>query len=311
MSSWQPRRRAPPSDPAVPPILQFSDPSEFRTRHGSATTEEFLEQQLIVDEFNKEEKEFSAWVIMAPGFKQHWRGYIFRVSLTKDSKVAPGIGQSCRLRFVNNDGEASSWFFCRRGPEVISMHESWSSLIELVVDVPGSGLGDFEECLVPLFDGAIMPSKTVRIDRNKSVTVQLQLEVSKATMLAELGALDRLVNGKAGKGGIDAFHFLMDFKKPTKIVDLYDTFPHLANLNDIPDSRLREELKKVVDGFDEDQTKAMLGMSSLPEGICFVPGGPGAGKTWWVLMMAIRTSNPSCLYTRHTPNRKIMANIVD
>jgi regulator of nonsense transcripts 1 len=132
-----------------------------------------------------------------------------------------------------------------------------------------------------------MAFRDLRRDDQRSVKVQLHLEASKATMLAELGALDRLTKGAASTRGKAAFRYLMDFKNSTNDVDLHEIFPHLANLDEVPDIRLREELKRVVDNFDEDQTRAMLGISSLPEGICFVPGGPGAGKTWWALTMAI------------------------
>ena len=274
------------SPPPKLPIFKFSGPDEFRARHESATTQEFRDHEKKVDEFNKEQGKFCAWVIMAPALEHPWRGFIVRVSLNQHAKIAPGIGQLCKLRFVNSEEETSSWYFCRRSSEIINMNESWSNLMELVVDVPDSDLEDLEECLIPLFDHSTA-SRALRPDFKNSVTVQLELEVSETTMLAELEALDRLTNGKAGKAGTDAFLFMMDFENPTKVVDLCESFPHLANLDNIPDARLREELKKAVDGFDEDQTKAMLGLRSLPEGLCFVPGGAGAGKTWWVLMVAI------------------------
>ena len=271
--------------PPASPILKFSSPAEFRARHELATTQEFEIQVKKIDTFNSAQAEFAAWVIMAPSFEYPWRGYIVRVDLNQDLQIAPGIGQSCRLRFINRKRKFSSWCFCRRGPEIISMNESWSRSIELV-DVLESDLAGFEECLVPLFDRSTA-SRALYQDSGKAVGVQLELEVSETTMLAELGALNRLTNGEAGKGGTDAFRFMMNFEKPTKSVDLCESFPHLADLDDMPDARLGEKLKKVVADFDEDQTRAMLGISSLPEGLCFAPGGPGAGKTWWALMMAI------------------------
>ncbi|KAK3371964.1 hypothetical protein B0H63DRAFT_284375 [Podospora didyma] len=42
-----------------------------------------------------------------------------------------------------------------------------------------------------------------------------------------------------------------------------------------------------MDRFDNDQMAAYHGLSSIPAGVAFIPGGPGAGKTWWTLMMAV------------------------
>lgn len=46
-------------------------------------------------------------------------------------------------------------------------------------------------------------------------------------------------------------------------------------------------LKKVTSDFDENQRLAYAGLSSLPERILFLPGGPGSGKTWWALTLAV------------------------
>ena len=89
--------------------------------------------------------------------------------------------------------------------------------------------------------------------------------------------------GDASLAAKSAFTFLMNFKNPNIVVDITDAFPHLVDLNKIQDPHLREALKAVVDGLDEDQRKTQEGVRSLPEGVCFVPGGPGAGKTSWAL----------------------------
>jgi regulator of nonsense transcripts 1 len=145
---------------------------------------------------------------------------------------------------------------------------------------------DFEDCLAPLVNG----SSSVRSLQNRharSIKVQLQLEASKATMLAELGALDKLTNGRVSKAEKTAFSYIMKFGNPTQLSDLTASFPQLADLDDIPDDTLRAAMKEITDGFDEDQKQALASLSALPDRICFVPGGPGSGKTSWVLRMAI------------------------
>ncbi len=176
-----------------PPIISFADASEFRSQLESATKEEFEEYKRNIDEFNRQEKRFAAWVITVPSFEQFWRGYIIRANLNDAAKLPPAVGQSCKLRFFNEDGEFSPWYACRRGPEIISLNENWNNSVEMVVDVAVVEPG-FEQCLVPLFNRGTT-FRDLHPKMSRSVGVQLQLEASKATMLAKLGALERLLVG--------------------------------------------------------------------------------------------------------------------
>jgi regulator of nonsense transcripts 1 len=271
----------------VEPIIKFADAHEFRVRHAEATKAEFDIQKRKVDWFNKKNPVLDAWVITAPPAKQSWMGYILRVHLDgkREDIGLPGIGQSCKLRLVKSDKTSSSWFSCRTGAEIVNLNQTWNNLTEFVAYPPETEIEKFEDCLVPLLDGSL-PAKTLHKNNKKAIKVQLHLEASKATMLAELGALERLTMGRASTAGAMAFSYLMDFKEPRRTSDLTTSFPHLANLEEVADSRVRQELREVIDGFDDDQRKAFAGISHLAAQICFVPGGPGSGKTWWSLTMA-------------------------
>jgi regulator of nonsense transcripts 1 len=269
-----------------PPIIKFSDADEFRARHEVATKEEYKLQEQLVDAFNRKNPVFRAWVILAPPPKQSWIGYVLRINLNRmpEGIEQPGIGQSCKLRLVDSDGTPSSWFPCRSGAEILSLNQSWSKLSEFVIYPPESDIKKFSDCLVPLVTSG-PKAKSLRQETARWIDVQLQLEASRATMMAELGALNQLTTGNAAPAGKSAFRYLMDFE-PKTIADLTETFPHLSDLDQITDDKLRASVKKVIDNFDEDQQKAFEGITHLPERICFVPGGPGAGKTWWALTMA-------------------------
>jgi regulator of nonsense transcripts 1 len=273
----------------VEPIIKFSGPEEFRARHEEATEAEYILQKQLVDDFNRKNLVFKAWVIMARPLRQPWIGYILRVALNHmpEGIEPPGIGQSCDLRLVKSDGTSSSWFPCRSGAEILSLNQSWGKFLEFVVYLPERDTKQFAEYLVPLLDSP-SPSKlkALRPQTDKSVDVQLQLKASKATMLAEIGALDRLTKGDAGQAGKRAFLYLMDFKSLEAIADLTTTLPHLSDLDQVRDPKLREKLRKRIADFDEDQMRAFEAISYLPEHICFVPGGAGSGKTRWALTMA-------------------------
>ncbi|KAK3987435.1 P-loop containing nucleoside triphosphate hydrolase protein [Cladorrhinum sp. PSN332] len=106
-------------------------------------------------------------------------------------------------------------------------------------------------------------------------------------MDTELQALEWLVKGIASQAGSDVFSYLMEFKSPKRYVNFFDLYPQVKNPNDVPDPNVRLALREVVSRFDIDQSKAHLSLSSLAEGVAFVPGGPGAGKTSWALTIAL------------------------
>ncbi|KAK3900542.1 hypothetical protein C8A05DRAFT_35825, partial [Staphylotrichum tortipilum] len=274
----------------VPTIITFSDPEEFRARHESATKAEFKVQKKRVDDFNKMQPILQAWVITAPPAHQPGMGYIIQINFRfehMENKIdPPGIGQSCEIRFLGDKGTPSSCCFCQSGAEIINMNETWNDTIEVVAYPTEEDVKVLGDCLAPLLISGI-PTKLPRKSEAESIKVHLQLQASKTTMLAELGALNRLAKGKASVAGMNAFNYLMSFSNPRATVDLTAPFPHLADLGKVPDARLRETLRDIVAGFDEDQGRAFSGITSLPDRICFVPGGPGSGKTWWALTMAL------------------------
>ncbi len=274
----------------VPPILAFSSPGEFRARHEAATKAEFEVQQRKVNEFNNLQPALEAWVITAPPAHQPGMGYILRVHFSfegmREKIDPPGIGQSCELRFLGEDGTPSSWCFCQSGAEIIALGQSWNDTIEFVAYPTQADVKTLGDSLDPLLRSNA-PAKLRRKTTGRSVKVNLKLKASKTTMLAELGALDRLINGEASERGMNAFNYLMSFSNPKIIFDLSTRFPHLADLREIPDAELREAWREMVGSFDEDQERAISSITSLPDRICFVPGGPGSGKTWWALTMAL------------------------
>lgn len=227
----------------LPPILTFSDSEEFRTRHKAATKAEFKVHKARINAFNLLNPVLDAWVITAPPEHQPWMGHVFRVDLyyklpngmaLSDHVIKiledlgwrrshkqpkgidlPGVGQSCKLRIVEDDKTHSPWYPCRRGAEVVTLNQSWGKSTELVVYVDGHDTEDFADHLTPLLDGS-SSVRGLNMRNARNIKVQLHLDPSKATMLAKLGALDRLTKGNASKAGKAAFSYLMDFSNPDR-----------------------------------------------------------------------------------------------
>lgn len=119
-----------------------------------------------------------------------------------------------------------------------------------------------------------------------------RLRVSSSTRDAEINALEKLVDAsKAKTEGMErqtaAFSYLLDFQDSSH-VSLFDLFPQLPKDPHNPAGpalppKLIERLRK----FDSNQVVAWTsGLQRCHNRVCFVPGGPGAGKNFWNLTLA-------------------------
>ncbi|KAK4192457.1 P-loop containing nucleoside triphosphate hydrolase protein [Podospora australis] len=270
-----------------PPLLAFTSAEEFVKRHEEATLAEFHVEAQVVEEFNNKKYWFQAWVITAPTATSPHQSFVLRVDASKHAKLMPAIGQSCMLGFAANNLEEPTWFYCRRGPEVMTMNDSWDKFMELIVNIPKDEANRLKQYLKPLLGDASWKAeaKQLRHKQHNPIAVRLRFEASASTMKGELRALNRLMNGNASQKGKDAFAYLLNFRNPRRIVDFGEIFPHMVDLKEISDPDVRRRLEESLAGFDEDQEKAYKGLRALPAATYFVPGGPGAGKTWWTLTM--------------------------
>ncbi|KAK4229567.1 P-loop containing nucleoside triphosphate hydrolase protein [Podospora fimiseda] len=266
------------------PLMRFPNFETFIERHKSATIAEFKEETRRITEFNQKAWKFRTAVLTAPSDEQPYQSHVLRVDLNVPDTEKFETGE---LRFVAGK-KTSSWCSFRRGEEIIPLNNSWNKWTEIVVYVPPADVAKFRGSLVPLLrDASIVPEKLQNNGCIKFVEVEFHLEPSKVTMQTELQALDWLVRGIASESGSNVFSYLMEFKNPKNIVNFFDLYPQVKNLNAVPDATVRQGLKEVVGRFDQDQSKAHRALSSMPEGVAFVPGGPGAGKTSWALTIAL------------------------
>ncbi|KAL1890636.1 hypothetical protein Sste5346_008152 [Sporothrix stenoceras] len=82
---------------------------------------------------------------------------------------------------------------------------------------------------------------------------------------------------------VDAFRYLIDFHEPTAFVNIFDQFPHMVDPSH-PGSGIPPAILKKYNRMNEHQRSAYTGLlSKMPHGIGMLPGGPGGGKTDWVM----------------------------
>lgn len=142
----------------------------------------------------------------------------------------------------------------------------------------------------------------------KAYQVTMVLSVSSATKDAEIGAIDRLFKNPdnvLSDKQKTAFNYLMNFRDGSPTVNLFLNFPHLRDPMNNPGG-MPPKVITMLKGFNEHQRSAYKEiLSRIPAGVCIIPGGPGAGKTHWNLVVtaAIQSKNVVHLDADTTLNR--------
>ena len=82
---------------------------------------------------------------------------------------------------------------------------------------------------------------------------------------------------------VAAFRYLLDFHEPEFTINMFDIFPHMVSPNR-PGSGIPPAIMKKYSRMDEHQRRAYEGLlCRMPCGVALLPGGPGGGKTDWVM----------------------------
>lgn len=157
-----------------------------------------------------------------------------------------------------------------------------------------SPLSKFESQLNPNDLGADKPKPWLKLDEKLSFRAHVWLDISDTTTRVELDALKTAMTAPPESRVGEAFSYIRTFKNRSRYrnFDLFRAFPHMQN-PDGPNSQLPENLKATFQGLDEDQRQAYKTvLSDLPCRIGMIPGGPGVGKTRFLLTVcALALSN--------------------
>ncbi|CAK7215300.1 hypothetical protein SBRCBS47491_002435 [Sporothrix bragantina] len=82
---------------------------------------------------------------------------------------------------------------------------------------------------------------------------------------------------------VAAFKYLLDFHGPEFTINMFEVYPHMVSPNR-PGSGIPPAIMKKYSRMDEHQRRAYEGLlSKMPCGVALLPGGPGGGKTDWVM----------------------------
>ncbi|KAL4722381.1 hypothetical protein ACLX1H_010733 [Fusarium chlamydosporum] len=134
--------------------------------------------------------------------------------------------------------------------------------------------------------------ENISLDESKHQNITITWDTYSNTFEAELAALRRLTqecqleSRKVGEKSKAAFEMILDLKGSDKtFIDLHSIFPHLKN-PDAPEHRIRYTILRKLRSFNNDHHAAFRGLTRIPNGLYFVNGCPGAGKTEWNMVVS-------------------------
>ncbi|KAF5255333.1 hypothetical protein FANTH_4 [Fusarium anthophilum] len=164
-------------------------------------------------------------------------------------------------------------------PRAVKNDEGDQEILELMDHMKtAAALDDFEH---------------ITLDPPSQKHIFITWETFSNTYEAELAALHRLTGGcqiesrQVSPKCKAAFETILEFKRPktAAAIDLHGIFPHLQNPHH-PDHRVRKNLLRRFRSFNKDHVAAFQGLKAIPNGLYFVNGCPGAGKTEWNMVVS-------------------------
>lgn len=292
------------------PLYAFDDPAEYHRRHSSGVLKEFENESREVNAFNAKQTQFKAWVLanLYRGKDNSFWVFLVRPADSSAEILFPREGESCEILLWSKSGKVQRsekyWEAERIENPAASFgvaKEDAQRMPAFKVKIPGNLPEDF---LRPLqddpeevgYDAPNRLAKKFALSDKKAVRITIKLRLSSATKDAEFGAIEKLFknpNNELTDKQKAAFKYLLDFKDVPFAVNLFQHFPHLRDPLNNPGG-MPPKVVTMLKGFNAHQRMAYRTvLSSLPCGICIIPGGPGAGKTHWnlVLTAAIQSKN--------------------
>lgn len=283
------------------PVYVFDDPAEFHHRHLSGVLKEFENESREIARFNDKKIQFKAWAIAKLHENRNRSLWLFFVRPGDGiaEQAFPRDGESCEIQLWNKSGKTLRW------------EKSWEAER---IENPAASLGipDGEAHRMPAFKVKIpsnVPFDIVRpieddpdevdphepsrltkkfaLGDRKAYRITMTLSMSAATKNAEVDALDTVFknpDNSLSTRQVAAFKYLLAFKDVPFTVNMFEHFPHLRDPLNNP--AMPPKVIAMLAGFNHHQAIAYRTvLSRLPCGVGVIPGGPGAGKTHWNLVL--------------------------
>ncbi|KLP05289.1 uncharacterized protein Y057_7206 [Fusarium fujikuroi] len=286
--------------------------SEYVNRHENGTIIEQRNEETILKRFNDLRTPFKAWPIaqidsLANSFTTTW---LLLVPVPKQCEevIFPALTDNFRIEFEERIYLSNKTYSLVNlsATRVKNPYEDMETIVgpEVVkcaafnIQVPRAvknDEGDQEilELMNHMKTAATLDDfQRITLDPTCQKHVFITWDTFSNTYEAELAALHRLTGGcqvesrQVSPKCKAAFETILEFKRPnTTITNLHDIFPHLKNPHH-PDHRVRRSILRRFRSFNKDHVAAFQGLKSIPNGLYFVNGCPGAGKTEWNMVVS-------------------------
>lgn len=266
-------------------------------------------EETILTRFNNKKEPFKAWVISAMpnttnAFQRSWLILVKPPSASIDSKF-PGLTDRVYVDFHASIVREEGTFTLVHVPatRIINPFDETDRPVDSFVrrcaafklDVARSSVADEVEHkdldLMAHFQvtQAIDSISAIDLTEDKAQSINIEFEVNSITFDAELAALRYLIEDKRlssrcpSPRSLLAFHSIQSFGGEKLYTDLFKIYPHIANPTA---SNLPRLLVNKFKRQPKDHRSAHDGLQSIVNGLYFVNGCPGAGKTEWNILLA-------------------------
>ncbi|OAQ68585.1 nonsense-mediated mRNA decay protein 1 [Pochonia chlamydosporia 170] len=298
-------------DTALIPLHTFPIQDEFIFRHENGTEIELYNEQRLLQDLNERQQQFRSWVIapldnLTTAFTKPWL-LLVQTPESLDMKGFPTTTDRFRIDMVSTVKRMGDEYSLVHLPATripnpfesveTMQHPRISVFAAFKVDVPRSWInsaGDNVE--LDLMSAIRIGSGTdvteIALRESDCQLLTIEWDVMSVTFEAELDALRYFVNEKKLKDkgptmkSQRAFHMIQNFHSSWKdFYDLHKDFPQLNNPN-LAKYGVPTEILQRYNAFNEDHLRALNGLQQIPNGLYFVNGCPGSGKTEWNMILA-------------------------
>lgn len=269
-------------------------------------------EAILLKKFNDKRLGFKAWPIspirgLTTSFSKTWLLLVKVPPMLNDDIGFPAVGDRFTIDveksvIINGDEytliNLSSSRITNPYQDAEGVDESVRKSAAFKVEVPRSWENEdgtsVERELMETFRIASSVDDTENIALNADFQIiKIRLEIVSRTPEAELEALNKFVSEKRGRNNrppshraMIAFKTIQNFHGVTwTYTNLHEEFPQLEDPTN-PVHGVPRLLQKKYREFNADQKAAYEGLCQIRNGLYFVNGCPGSGKTEWNLVLS-------------------------
>ncbi|KYK59908.1 nonsense-mediated mRNA decay protein 1 [Drechmeria coniospora] len=300
-------------DQTVTPLIVFPDKDEFAWRHEQATRIEMHNEDEAIKALNALKHPFEAWPVSPiPGLKNSFStSWLFLVRLPEGNGnvIFPSVTDRFAVDMMSTIQRDAGIFSLVHLPaaRITNPFENIEGLLDpyvkecaaFKVEVPRSWKNkdgqNMELDLMAHFQtvSSMEEIRSIAIRERGCQVINIRWDTCQLTFEAELAALYHLVaehrldEQRPADASLRAFEMILDFNscRWPHWIDLFREFPHLKN----PSYVIHGTPKVLVAKFkslDGHHRAALEGLKEVKNGLYFVNGCPGAGKTEWNMILS-------------------------